>query len=440
MNIDKEKIPKDVKWIVDTLIKKGYQAYLVGGAVRDLLMDQSPVDYDIATSALPENVEAIFEKTIPTGKRFGTITVILNEKSYEVTTFRKETAYDGRRPQQVDFSNALKEDLARRDFTINAMAIDQSGKVIDYFGGLEDLKNKQLHFVGNPDERIAEDRLRVLRYIRFSRRLNCKTTQQLPPDVDISILSSERVREEFNGILLTDMPSKGIRMLEDLGLLNQILPEIMPSIGFEQHSPFHFLTVYDHTLCALDQTKDKLEVRLAVLLHDIGKPSTFQMDASGIGHFYKHHRASELLAKDFLIRMKYSKKTTTHVLKLIHHHMLYFQDLKTSSCKRLLHKLGEEVLWDLIDLMLADRKATNHAEDIEDILLLKNMCEKVINESPPFALKDLKVNGYDMISLGYVGPDIGAILTKLFHEVMEETLENEKDVLIEYAKKMRTSE
>lgn len=425
--------------ILRTLNDKGYQAYFVGGCVRDFLMHKAPKDIDICTNALPEQVMACFEKTIPTGIDYGTVTVIQEGESYEVTTFRAESDYDGRRPKVVSFSKDLREDLSRRDFTINAMAMTLEGEIMDPFGGQADIKQARLRFVGSPMERLLEDKLRLLRYVRFLTRLGFQTaheSEELSWQLDISQLSFERIQLELNEMLLMEKPSNAIRYLHRLGLLGQMMPEMIPAIGFDQRHPAHSEDVFNHTLTVLDGCPKDLAVRLAALCHDLGKPQTFTVDESGCGHFYGHQKYSVTLAETFLNRLKYSNQLKETVLILTAEHMRTYSQPSKPMAKRLMRQVGVERLEQLFSLQLADTLACKGDRTVfaSDILAMKRLCEQVLTEEGAFSLRDLKINGNDLMLLGLKGKAVGAMLSQLLEAVIDEKLENAHEVLLQYVK------
>lgn len=447
--------------ILNKLVLSGFEAYFVGGCVRDTLLGRVPKDIDIATNALPDQVEALFEKTIPTGKDYGTITVLEEGEAFEVTTFRLESDYDGRRPKTVAFAKELKEDLQRRDFTINAMAMSPEGKIMDYFNGTEDLKNGILRFVGNPLERIREDKIRILRYVRFMCEYNLKepftneAELEAIKDVDISNLSAERIREEFNKILLSSFPKEGLLKLDELGLLAQIFPELTNCKGFLQHHPAHSDDVFEHTLKVLKnasdlwpyakinsnetQYKDPHEVlllRLSALCHDLGKIHTLTFDSEGIGHFYGHQKVSAELAVNFMKGLKYANKEIDIVELLVLHHMRMYESLSRPSARRLLSKIGESHLEMFFMLQRADTTAClgDRQEHLHQIETMEGLCKEILAENLAFSLKDLKINGRDLLNMGMEGPVIGETLKKVLEEVISETLENQREILLDFVK------
>lgn len=421
------------KTILKQLNNAGYQAYFVGGAVRDLLLGLDPKDYDITTNASMSEIEACFEVTRRTGERYGTVTVYVEEESYEVTTFRGESHYNGRAPECVYFVESLKEDLERRDFTINAMAMDAEGTLYDYFGGQEDLANGLLRFVGCADERIQEDRLRIFRLVRFAQRYGFTPIETFQVPVDISPISVERIQKEVNEILLSVRPSNGIRRMLKYGILNQFLPEIMPLIGFNQKNPHHQLDVFEHTMVVLDESPAILEVRLAALFHDFGKPETFQLDDQGVGHFYGHHQLSAEMAEQILKRLKYNSRTIDVVKILVHYHMTYFDTINNTGIKRLIRKIGKDNFEWFLMLLRADRLGT-FDPDMKGYERFVQNVREVLDEEVLMTVRDLDINGYDLMRLGYEGKAIGKVLMSLLEAVTESLVENKKESIIDYIK------
>ncbi len=433
---------KNIKYIIRKIEAHNFKAYLVGGAVRNFLLGLEVSDFDITTNALPQDIEGIFHKTIPTGKKYGTITVIHDNSSYEVTTFRSDGTYsDGRRPDSVRFSTELIEDLKRRDFTINAICIDIDEKLIDYFNGIEDIKNKIVRCIGNPDERFTEDALRMMRAVRFMTQLKFtldeNTRLSIIKNSDlIKNISVERIREELNKILLSDKPSDGIRMIVDTGLMKQIIPEFMDTIGFNQHNPYHDKDVFEHTMEVLDSTKSKLSLRLAALFHDISKPECFTQDESGRGHFYEHEVKSSERAKLIMERLKYPNDITEDVRVLVRYHLLKSVDMKDKGVKRYINNVGIDRLENMFDLNIADIKGKSKIADtsgFERLEILREKCRNIIERKEPLSRKDLKINGRDLEALGI---EKGHIYTEVLNKVLDLVLEfperNSKEELKKY--------
>ncbi|WP_242847958.1 CCA tRNA nucleotidyltransferase [Inediibacterium massiliense] len=423
---------------MEKLIENGYECFLVGGCVRDMLLGLVPKDYDLCTNATPEQVETIFDKTIPTGKDYGTITVMIENEGYEVTTYRLECDYDGRRPKVVQFSNELKEDLSRRDFTINSMAMDIEGNIIDHFGGKDDLYHRQIKCVGDATKRFKEDKLRILRAFRFASRYNFTISDEITHailiDNDISHLSKERLREELNKIIVSEKPSVWLIKMREFGLLEQIIPDISKCYDFNQHNPNHNKDVFEHILSVIDHIEPKLMLRLAALFHDIGKPNVFTMDENGIGHFYSHHKESSRICRKIMVDLKYSNKEIEYVSELVYHHMARYRKLRSSSVKKFINKVGVDKLDDLFKLFVADRVSSKPPYDFEEIYRLKFACEKILTEKQPLNVKDLEINGKDLINLGVPpGKEIGRILNKLLEKVLDNPKLNQKELLLNEA-------
>jgi tRNA nucleotidyltransferase (CCA-adding enzyme) len=433
---------KNIKYIINKIEKHNFKAYLVGGAVRNFVLGLEAFDFDITTNALPDDIENIFPKTIPTGKKYGTITVIHDNNSYEITTFRSDGIYsDGRRPDSVSFSTELIEDLKRRDFTINALCIDIEEKLIDCFNGIEDIKNKVIRCIGNPDERFTEDALRMMRAVRFMTQLKFTMDEDtrlsiIKNNALIKKVSVERISEELNKILLSDKPSDGIRALVDTGLMKHIIPEFMDTIGFNQHNPYHDKDVFEHTMEVLDNTKPKLNLRLSALLHDISKPECFTQDKSGRGHFYEHELKSSQRAKLIMERLKYPHDITEDVRVLIRYHLLKSVDMKDKGVKRFINNVGIDRLDNMFELNIADIKGKSKIADIsgfERLEILREKCKNIFERKEPLSKKDLKINGNDLEALGIKkGPIYTEILNKVLDLVLEFPEKNIKEELEKY--------
>lgn len=432
-------IPAYAENIIDRLEEKGFSAYIVGGSVRDILIGKEPSDFDITTDALPEEIENIFSDciTLEVGKKFGTVVVVQDEGIVEVTTFRADGEYiDGRRPEKVYFSKNIFDDLSRRDFTINAMAYNKKTGLIDYFNGMEDLEKKVIKAVGNPHERLKEDYLRILRAIRFAAQLEFSIDEETLHACElysehILEISIERIREEFFKAILSKIPSHGIKLMKDTEVLNVILPEIIKAVGFNQHNPHHDKDVFEHIMCVLDKTSPILHLRLAALLHDIGKPYTLTIDEKGIGHFYGHDKLGAKMAKEILQRWKTPNELTEKVSILIYKHMTQHANLKEKGLKKLLRTLGEEDIFTLLELQKADRSCSNEEADVKDLLEREEKIKNIIKNKEAYEKNQLAINGYDVIELGYKeGKVIGEILDYLLEKVLEKPELNEKESLI----------
>lgn len=437
----KIKLTEDVSYILDILIKNGYEAYIVGGCVRDSLIERQLKDWDITTSAKPEDILRLFEKTIPTGIKHGTVTVVLNKNNYEVTTYRIDGDYsDNRHPDEVIFTSSLKEDLSRRDFTVNSLAYNSINGLVDMFDGISDLHNRLIKCVGDPDKRFNEDALRMLRAIRFA----CQLDFTIDEETYIAIsrnyallrnVSSERIKDEFCKILLTSKPSRGMKMLLETKLLNYIVPELKESVGFDQKNPHHDKNVFDHIMSVLDNSEENLVVRLGALLHDIGKPRTFSIDKKGIGHFYGHNVVSAQMAEEILKRLKFDNKTIEKVLIIITEHMSAYNNMKNRTLKKFISRVGVDNLEDLFQLQIADSKGHKKDADFSPILKRREEVKKILESGEPFTVSQLKINGNDLITLGFKpGKYIGVILNELLEKVMEKPELNNRDSLLKIAR------
>ncbi|MCC5423436.1 CCA tRNA nucleotidyltransferase, partial [Clostridium botulinum] len=418
----KIEIPKGVKYIINTLQENGYEAYIVGGAVRDSLLERKVNDWDITTSANPQEVVNIFEnlgyKIIPTGLKHGTVTILISSIGYEVTTFRVDGEYeDNRHPKEVKFTSNLREDLKRRDLTINAMAYNDKIGLVDYFHGLEDLNNKIIKCVGNSKDRFNEDSLRMLRCIRFASQLNFHMEESIKLNIrelsrNIANVSMERIRDELCKILVSSQPVYGIKNIVELNLMDYIIPELKVCVGFKQHNIHHDKDVYEHILSVVENVPNKLELRLAALLHDIGKPKCFSIGDNGQGHFYGHQKISADMTKDILKRLKFDNKTIDKVDKLVYNHMARYNKLRTPNIKKFINKVGIDNLDDLFELQIADIKGSaKEYHSFDNVLNLKIKCKKIISEKQPLTIKDLDINGHDLMKLGInQGKEIGIML------------------------------
>ncbi len=436
-------IPKYVENIINRLEEKGFNAYIVGGSVRDILLRRIPKDYDVTTDAIPDEILQTFKDyiTLEVGKKFGTVVVVQDEGSVEVTTFRFDGKYlDGRRPEKVYFSKNLLDDLSRRDFTINSMAYNKDIELIDYFNGIDDLEKKLIKTVGNPKERFSEDYLRIIRAIRFATELDfsieektyeaCKEYGKL-----ISNISMERIRDELTKILISPQPSKGIKLLHETGILDIILPEMVKTVGFKQLNPHHDKDVFEHIMCVLDKVEPILHLRLAALLHDIGKPYTLTVDENGIGHFYDHEKIGAKMAREILQRWKVSNETIEKVCILIYKHMTQHSNMKEKGLKRLIAYVGKDEIFILFKLQKADRSCSNEEADIADIQEQEEKVKNILENNEVYEKKQLVIDGNDVIELGYKeGKEIGEILDYLLERVLEIPELNEKEKLIRLIK------
>ena len=445
-------IPAPIKEIARILNNESFQCFLVGGAVRDSIMGFTPKEYDIATNAKPEDVQRIFKYTIPTGIKHGTILVILDDMHVEITTFRSDGNYsDGRHPDKVEYTASIEDDLPRRDLTINAMAYNISdGNLIDMFDGMKDIKNKIIRSVGNPYERFTEDGLRIMRAIRFATRLNfnieketfdaiCHSTGML------ASIAYERIREEFNGILISDNPFRGIELLRKTGILALIMPELMQGFGVAQNR-FHKYDVYYHILHTI-QAVEPLEteeltllVRLAALFHDIAKPMVQKkISKQEEPVYYNHEVVGANVAKKVMRRLKYSNAEIDFVTLLVRQHMFYYQDEWTDGAvRRFMKAVGIENIKPLLKLREADRLGSGNRKDKESKAIPKLLAriDKIIEEENAITVKDLKINGNDLMKEFNLkpGPIVGKILNYLLDLILDEPSLNDKEKLMEKTK------
>jgi poly(A) polymerase/tRNA nucleotidyltransferase (CCA-adding enzyme) len=456
------KIPKPVIEVLRQIEKAGFEGFIVGGCVRDLLMDRQPKDWDITTNAIPEKVLEIFPDSFYEND-FGTVGVKVEKflnigkedrehDVIEVTTYRIESQYsDLRRPDEVKFAKTLAEDLSRRDFTMNAVALKLKGddgfEIVDLFNGIKDIEAKIIRTVGIADERFGEDALRMMRAIRFHAQLNFAIEEQTFSAIKknsnlITHVSAERIKDELAKIILSDNPSEGIDMLHQTELLIHIIPELEKGVGVSQNR-HHIYTIYKHLILSLKHCPSKkLEVRLAALLHDIAKPQTKRGEGL-YATFYNHDHVGAKIAKNILIRLRFSNEVIEKVRMLVDNHMFYYnpEEVGESSVRRLIKKVGIENVKDLIDLRISDRlgSGTPKAKPYK-LRHLEYMIEKVSQDA--VSVKMLKVNGNDLMKeIGLKpGPKIGAILDVLLAEVIEDAAKNEKIKLLERAKELENSD
>jgi tRNA nucleotidyltransferase (CCA-adding enzyme) len=431
--------PEKVKFILTQLNKNGYDAYVCGGAVRDILLKKIPKDYDITTNALPEQVKSIFSKTIDTGLKHGTVTVILEKDTFEITTFRTDGNYsDNRHPDKVNFTALLKEDSSRRDFTINAMAMDINKQIYDYFDGQKDLKNKKIKCVGNPSDRFNEDALRMLRAVRFASQLGFNINEDIKHAILNSIkllknISKERIREEFNKILMSNYPIYGLNILIEWNFMKYICPEIYKTYEFQQYNLYHVHTVCDHILESINIIKPDLSLRLTMFFHDIGKPECFSKDENGHGHFYNHSRISVDIAERTMKNLKYNNDIIKKVVNLVKYHE-YDLEPKKSAIKRFLNKTGEENFSNWYEVRTADILTQNlkyALKRLEKLFEIKVLYKEIQKDKDCFTLKNLAINGNDLIDIGIKpGKEIGTKLQYLLEKVIENPELNTKEQLL----------
>lgn len=464
--MDKIHIPNELRKMNSIFKAAGFDAYLVGGAVRDILLKKQASDWDIATNAHPDDVSRIFRKVIPTGIAHGTVTVHFMGKQIEVTTFRADQGYsDGRHPDRIFFADSIEDDLSRRDFTMNAIAASlDDGSIIDPYNGQKDIKAGIIRTVGNPHDRFMEDGLRPVRAIRFASQLSFSidrdTYLQISDPIvmkKISSISRERFRDELLKIIRSPLPSTGLFLMEKTGILRIFIPELAEGRGVTQTDArgFHQFDVLDHNIYSCDGApQDNCIVRLAALLHDVGKVRarsvTQEDDPEHPGekveliHFWKHEIYSEEIARQILTRLKFSNLETEKICHLIREHMFFFQpEWKDSAVRRLIVRVGKDNFDDLFALRLADnygksrQKASPDSPVVQNLMELKARIEKIEEAHNALSLKDLSVNGNELIKAGIKpGRRLGLILNELFQTVLDDPGMNQKDRLLEIAKRL----
>ncbi len=442
------KVPEYVAEVARTLLDRGFAAYVVGGAVRDCLLGRVPKDWDICTSARPAEVEAIFlGRAVPTGARYGTVTVLCGDERVEVTTFRTEGAYtDGRRPDNVEFSSDLKADLARRDFTVNAMAYDiERNEVVDYFQGLRDLRERTLRTVGDGRARFAEDALRMLRALRLAAELGFRVSPDAFEAIRanheaISKVSWERIRDELSAIALAPLPGKAIELACASGLLEHILPELEACARLRPY-PGPPAGLFSHILLTTNLIEPVLHLRLAALLHDVGKPLTLTVDAMWGVRFPNHEGVGAALARTALERLRYPGELTGKVVDLVRYHMFaYDPAMKDRGVRRLVSSLGLDTIRDLAKLREADRLATGAGPGPgANMSAFLARVDEVVSRGAVFTTRDLAVDGHDVMRVLGIseGPQVGKALAKLLDAVLEDPDLNRREKLIAMLEGMR---
>lgn len=431
------KIPEFVKNLLCTLESAGHQAWCVGGCVRDLRLGRTPVDWDVTSSALPEETMALFgERAVPTGLKHGTVTVRTEDQPVEVTTFRKDGAYrDHRRPETVTFTDSLEEDLRRRDFTVNAMALDLRGTFRDPFGGLGDLERGILRCVGEPERRFHEDALRILRGLRFSACLGFvleeKTASAIREKKELlRDIAPERVWAELSRLLTGRWADEVLRAYPEV--VGVFWPELLPMIGFDQRTRHHCYDVWEHTLHALAAVEPDVVLRCTMLLHDVGKPETFTLDARGHGHFKGHPARSAALAEDMLRRLRVDNATRETVVRLVEWHDRNIPRTD-QGLRRALRDLGEADLRRLLAVKRADNQAQAHQDLLGEIDKAEAILDRLLAEGACVSLGQLAVRGGDLAALGLRGPAIGRMLDLLLDRVVDGDVPNEREILLKTA-------
>lgn len=433
-------IPEKAKYIIDTISAAGFEAYAVGGCVRDSILGRKPQDWDITTSAKPEQVKALFPRTIDTGLQHGTVTVMQDREGFEVTTYRIDGAYeDSRHPKEVFFTPNLEEDLKRRDFTINAMAYNDRTGLVDIFGGIEDIRAGVIRCVGNPKERFGEDALRMLRAIRFSAQLG----YEIDPDTRAAVrelspalqrISAERIQTELVKLITSPHPDY-LREAYALGITKVFFPEFDVAMETEQNHPHHRYSVGEHILHSLVNIEPDKVLRLTMLFHDIGKPAALAVDEEGITHFYGHAAISADMAKQIMRRLKFDNNTMYIVNKLVRYHD-YGNGLDPDMriVRKAIHKIGEDAFPALFQVKNADifaQSTFEREEKLERVSKWRRLYEEIEENRQCVSLKDLAVTGSDLIAAGMKpGKEIGEILQLLLEKVLEEPSLNTREQLL----------
>lgn len=438
----KIELPRKVVLIIKNLQRHGYDAYAVGGCVRDSILNRKPEDWDITTSAKPEQVKRIFRRTVDTGIEHGTVTVLIGKDGFEVTTYRVDRLYeDGRHPKEVTFTSRLEEDLKRRDFTINAMAYNDDERLVDAFGGMRDLNYHLIRCVGDPKERFSEDALRILRAVRFSAQLafpiepeTAEAIKSLAPNLEK--ISAERIQAELVKLLVSDHPER-IQDACELGITKVVLPEWDDMVGVKQNTPHHKYDVAAHTVHALQNVKNDKVLRLTMLFHDMGKPVMKTTDENGRDHFKGHAIASEQIAKTVMKRLKFDNDTIRKVTKLVAYHD-YRMEPTGANVRRAMHEIGVELFPYYLAVRLADTKAQSSYErrgKLENIIQIRELYRNALRNKECVTLKDLAVTGTDLINLGIApGKELGTLLNELLDMVIEDPAWNQKGKLCDYVK------
>lgn len=435
-------LPPQVIYIIEQLQQKGFEAFAVGGCVRDSIIGRSPQDWDITTNAKPENVKAVFNKTFDTGLVHGTVTILVDNTAYEVTTYRTEGKYlNNRKPEKVDFVNSINEDLNRRDFTINAMAYNPTQGLVDPFNGLLSIEHKMIRAVGNSEDRFEEDALRMLRAIRFSAQLGYEIEPLTLQAIEnhsflIKNISAERIREELNKTLMAD--PLAFELLHAAGLLKHIMPELDCCFDIEQHNPYHMYNVALHSLHSASNITHDLSLRWTMLLHDIGKAVTMSVDSEGINHFYGHGSVSVEKAENIMRRLRFDNSSTNKIKHLILHHDRQLGESE-KSIRKAIAEIGADLFEAWLQVKKADISAQSSEKAAERLSMLERVYviyEKIKADKQCLTIKELAVNGNDLIEIGFKQDKaLGNILKILFAKVLEKPELNNRAILLELAKR-----
>ncbi|MEZ3479691.1 MAG: HD domain-containing protein [Lachnospiraceae bacterium] len=437
-------LPEKVKYIISQLEQAGFEAYAVGGCVRDCLLGRNPNDWDVTTSAKPLEVKAVFGHTIDTGIQHGTVTVMLEREGFEVTTYRIDGEYeDSRHPREVIFTANLIEDLKRRDFTINAFAYNDKSGIVDAFHGMKDLSDGVIRCVGEASERFDEDALRILRAVRFSAQLGFMVAEETKAAIKILApnlrhISAERIQAELVKLLMSDHPD-ALRDAYELGITKAVLPELDAAFATAQQNPHHQYTVGEHLMQSLLHIQADKSLRLAALLHDIGKPKVRMTDGEGIDHFHGHVEVSEQMAAGILRRLKFDNDTITKVQKYIRYHD-YKPEPNARAVRRAVNKIGAEYFEQVMALWRADTLAQSSYErqqKLAHIDAVEQLYTEIMESNQCISLKTLEITGNDLIALGVPkGKQIGVLLNQLLEEVLQEPGHNTHEYLMQKAREI----
>ena len=438
MNVIRIEMPQAVREIIETLEAAGFEAFAVGGCVRDAVLGRIPADWDITTSAMPEEVKALFGRTIDTGIQHGTVTVMVDHVGYEVTTYRIDGEYeDARHPKEVSFTSNLIEDLKRRDFTINAMAYNDRAGIVDAFDGIGDLENKVIRCVGNPQDRFGEDALRMMRAVRFSAQLGFAIEEETKQAIvelakNLEKISAERVRVELVKLLESDHPDY-LRAAWETGITAVVLPEFDACMNCEQNNPFHIYSVGEHTLKSLLHVENDKILRLAMLFHDFGKPLTHSRNEDGVSKFYGHPAVSAEMAHDIMRRLKFDNDTTDKVRKLVAEHDRSVKN-EPNRVRRAVSKIGKDLFPYYLKIRKADILAQNPEkceERLAELVRLEELYLDILEKDQAVSVKELAIDGKDLLTAGVPqGKQIGSILNDLLELVLEEPEKNDREVLL----------
>jgi len=435
---DVSDFPSYVRYGLDSLAKNGYEAYVIGGAVRDLLLGKTPSDYDVTTNATPEEVERVFgkENCVETGMLHGTVTLVVDHHVLEITTYRVDGLYmDGRHPTEVSYTKSLQEDVKRRDFTMNALAMSVDGRIIDFVEGQKDLENHIIRAVGDAGRRFTEDALRILRALRFASQLGFEIEEETRKAIfahkeKLLALKGERIRAEWDKLLCGEFAH--VILDEYYDVITVIFPELRAMKGFLQYNPHHIYDVWEHTLVAVDHVPANAVLKITMIFHDCGKPDCFRMDEQGVGHFLGHQKKSADMAKGVVERLKYDRDTKEKVLFLIAHHDCELIPTKNVARRRL-GQYGEEYLRLLLSVKRADMAAHSEksAYRFDEIAAFEKQLDAIIAAGDCVNVNSLAISGNDLMDLGMKpGPEIGRIKNMLLEAIINDEVANEKDALV----------